>query len=142
MADPHDVSFALVQVSSDAGVTWTNIWGVTSRSATHGSENGARRRILGQVAPIVRVGDAVDTYSLSGLLDMTDTIQNALRDAKDDGTPVLVRFLPDGLGAGNPYEEQECMVTEYGDDTDAEGDFIECTFELEGSGVLDRGTLV
>lgn len=133
MPNPIDVQDAVIKVSAPppAVASFAVIANVSGWAGTHGTEGEARVRVFGRATPYVRAGDVVDTYSLSGLYDPADTNgQNILRTARDNGTTVLLQVLPNGTAG----YQQECRVTEYTDEGDADGEYVECSFELEAVG--------
>lgn len=129
-----DVADSIVQVSATSEGTYATIAELTAWDGTHGTEDIARRRVFGNTNAHVRLGEDTDTYSLSGLLDLSDTNgQNILRTARDNRTTVFLRVLPMGNTAADKGYTQECYVTEYTDSGDADGDYVECSFSLEGA---------
>lgn len=131
---PLDVQDSLVQVAATGAGPYATIMDVTNWDGNHGTEDIARRRVFGQASAYVRLGDETDTYNLSGLLSLTDTNgQNVLRTARDNRTTVFLRVLPSGNVEDELGYTQECYVTEYTDSGDAEGDYVECSFSLEGA---------
>lgn len=133
MPNPIDVQDSVIKVSlpPPAVASFATIQNVQGWNGTHGTEGGARTRVFGKATPYVRAGDLVDTYSLSGLYDPADTNgQNILRSARDNGTTVLLQVLPNGTAG----YQQECTVTEYTDSGDADGEYVECSFDLEAVG--------
>lgn len=129
----NDVTDSVVQVATSLAGTYATIADLTSWDGAHSTENVERRKVFGQAYPYTRIGDESDTYNLSGLLNLGDTAgQNILRTARDNRTSVWLRVLPEGLVAGDKGYTQECRVAEYTDAGDAEGDYVECSFSLEG----------
>lgn len=132
---PLDVSDVLVQVAAVEAGPFATIEDIQSYSGTHGTEEATRTRVFGKAQPHVRAGDDTDDYDLSGLYNPDDTGgQNVLRDARDNRTTVWLRVMPTGDTVGAAGYLQECNVTEYSDSGDADGDYIECAFSLEGVG--------
>lgn len=127
-----DVQGALVKVAAPSATpTFANIADVQSWTGTHGSEGETRTRVFGKTAPYVRAGENTDEYSLSGLYNPDDTGgQNILRTARDNKTTVLLQVLPNGVAG----YQQECNVTEYTDSGDADGEYVECSFDLVAVG--------
>lgn len=139
---PLDVSNVLVQVGAAEAGPYSTIEDVQSYSGTHGTEDATRTRVFGKVNPYVRAGDDTDTYDLSGLLNLTDTNgQNVLRDARDNRNTVWLRVMPTGDAVGEAGYVQECNVTEYTDSGDADGDYVEASFSLEGAGPKQNVTV-
>ena len=131
---PIDVQNSLVQVAAASEGPFATISDLDSWTGTHGSEDITRRRVFGAGDPHVRLGEDTDSYSLSGLLDLSDTNgQNILRTARDNRTTVFLRVLPEGNVEGDLGYTQECYVTEYEDSGTADGDYVECSFTLEGA---------
>lgn len=132
---PIDVSNSLVQVAAVEAGPFATIEDVTSWDGSHGTDAPTRTRVFGKPTPYVRAGDDTDTYDLSGLLNLDDTNgQNILRDARDNRTTVFLRVMPDGEAIGKKGYLQECNVTEYTDAGDADAEYVECSFSLEGAG--------
>lgn len=130
MGTPIDLQDTIIQVSAD-DATYANIANATGYSATHGTDGETRIRVFGAANPYVRAGELVDSYSIDGLYDPADTNgQNILRTARDNGTTVFLKVLPDGADG----YKQECRVLEYTDNGEAEGDYVECSFSLEATG--------
>lgn len=135
MPDPIDVQDSVIQIYTPAvGATpesYATIQNVQGWNGTHGTEGGARTRVFGRAQPYVRAGEIVDTYSLSGLYDPADTGgQNVLRSARDNGTTIILVVKPNGTTG----YRQECRVTEYTDSGDADGEYVEASFDLEAVG--------
>lgn len=133
MPTPIDLQDTVVKVSAPppAVASFATIANVRGYAATHGTEGEARVRVFAQAAPYVRAGTLVDSYDISGLYDPADTNgQNLLRTARDNGTTVLLQFLPNGVAG----YQQECRITEYTDSGDADGDYVECSFTAEATG--------
>ena len=138
MGTPIDLQDTIVQISA-LGVTYATIANVTGYSATHGQDGETRVRVFGLANAYIRAGDLTDSYDLSGLYDIADTDgQNVLRAARDAGTSVFVKVLPDG---GDGYL-QECNVMEYTDSGEADGEYVECSFSLEAIGTKSTATLI
>jgi len=132
---PLDVENVLVQVGEDQAGPFATIEDIESYDATHGTEAPARRRVFGRPNPYFRAGPDTDTYDLSGLLNLEDTAgQNPLRNSRDARVTVWLRVLPMGMDTGALGYLQECNVTEYTDNADADAEYVECSFSLEGVG--------
>lgn len=129
----NDVTNSRVFICTTVNGTYTEVNDITSWDGTHSTEDVQRRKVFGNPYPYVRLGDEADTYSLSGLLNLADTNgQNILRTARDNRTSVFLRVLPEGNDVGDLGYTQECRVSEYTDSGDVEGDYVECSFALEG----------
>lgn len=140
---PIDVSGVLVQIATAEAGPYATIQDVQSYGATHGTEDAARVRVFGKATPYLRAGDDVDDYDLSGLYNPDDTGgQNILRTARDNRTTVWLRIMPTGDTSGDKGYKQQCNVTEYSDSGDADGDYVECSFTLEGVGPKIAVTIV
>jgi hypothetical protein len=126
-----DVQDSLIKVGAAPAGPFATIEDMTSYSGTHGNEGEARRRVFGRVSPYVRAGANTDEYSLSGLYNPDDTGgQNVLRSARDNRTTVILQVLPNGVSG----YQQECNVTEYSENGDADGDYVEAAFSLTAVG--------
>lgn len=132
MPTPIDLQDTVVKVAAPGATpVFATIANVRGYNATHGTEGEARVRVFGQASPYVRAGTLTDSYSLNGLYDPADTGgQNVLRTARDNGTTVLLQVLPNGTAG----YQQECRVTEYTDSGDADGEYVEASFDLEAVG--------
>ena len=131
----RDVTDFGVFVAAAAIGPFARIADVVSAEATHGSEDVTRTRVFGRADPYVRTGDDTDEYSMDGLYNPDDTGgQNVLRTAKDANTTVFIAIVDDDTPAAEEGYIQECRVTEYTESADADGEYVECSFSLEGVG--------
>lgn len=132
MGTPIDLQDTVIKVAAPSATpAFANILNATGYSAEHGTDGETRVRVFGQATPYVRAGELVDSYSIDGLYDPADTTgQNILRTARDNGTNVLLKVLPNGTAG----YQQECRVLTYTDSGDADGEYVECSFSLEAVG--------
>lgn len=130
-----DVQDSVIQIYTPAAGTVpassATILDVTSYDATHGTEGETRTRVFGRADPYVRAGENTDEYSLSGLYNPADTGgQNVLRNSRDNKTTFYLQVLPDGVAG----YRQLVRCTSYSDNGDADGEYVECSFDLVAVG--------
>lgn len=131
--DPEDIH--LYVAATEAG-PYTELFEMTSQSLSAGSDSTVRTHTFGRSTPHVKAGDHTSSYSLSGLLNWDDAGQTILRDAYEDKTAVWFRrvFGDPPTTVGLHRTTEKCMVTEAPDSADADGDWVENGFTLEGFG--------
>lgn len=135
---PYSAELALVKISATEAGTYANVVDVTGFSWTHGREGTTITRVLGNANGYVKAGGKTNTYTIDGLLDLEDANgQNILETAYNNGTDVWVQFLVDPNAAVGDREgwAAQCKVTEYSGSVAADGEQVECSFSLEGTGV-------
>jgi hypothetical protein len=132
-----DVADAQIVIGAAATGPWALINDLTSYDADHGNEGESSVRVFGKATPYVKAGADTDEYSLEGLYNPDDTGgQNVLRTAKDNKTSVWLAVLHSVTTLPTVVEGylQECKVTRYNDNGAADGEYLECAFDLIGEG--------
>lgn len=98
-------------------------------SAVHGSEDPSETFVYGSDEPYTKAGENTDEYSADGLLNLADTDgQNVLRISRDEQQLIWVKVLQDGTNG----VMQKARTTEYQDNGEREGDFVLCSFTIQG----------
>lgn len=136
-----DVSDVILQVGPVGG-PYATIADLRSYDATHSQENDSKVRVFGQASPYVRAGDLIDAYNFSGLYNPEDTNgQNVLRSSRDNGTTMAIRIMPEGVDSGDDGYMQEVRCTEYAENAEADGDYVQCSFTLDAVGARTSVTI-
>lgn len=136
---PINSEFSLVRVATAAGGPYSTIQLLSSYTSTQSREGGSVTPVWGRTDPLRKSGRKVNSYDLEGLLDLSDTTgQNVLRTAYENDTVVFAQLLYNDVAtSGQPEGVQaECKVTEFSISGEGEGDYVTCSFTLEGTGVF------
>lgn len=132
-----DVSESNVYVSTSASGPFSALVDATGYALTSGSEGETTVRTFGG-GRYVRAGDDADTYSIDALFDRDG--QQIMRTAKKNKTSVWIAIIQDDTLASEEGFLQECKVTEFTIEAQADGDFVRASFSATGEGELTEIT--
>lgn len=128
-----DVSESNVYIGTSASGPFTALVDATGYALTSGSEGETTVRTFGG-GRYVRAGDDADTYSIEALFDRDG--QQTMRTAKLNKTNVWIAVIQDDTLGSEEGFLQECKVTEFTVEAQADGDFVRASFSATGEGDL------
>lgn len=138
---PHDAEVTLIKIGTAQAGPFVTVSDLNAHDWTHGREGVTRTRVYGKADAYVKGGAKTNTYTFSGLLDLTDTDgQNVLEDAYEDDDYVWAQLLhaPDAATGERTGILAQVKVTEYSGDGSADGEYVGVSFSLEGTGVTTK----
>lgn len=128
-----DVSESNVYIGTSSTGPFTALVDATGYALTSGSEGETTVRTFGG-GRYVRAGDDADTYSIDALFDREG--QQVMRAAKLNKTNVWIAVIQDDTIGSEEGFLQECKVTEFTVEAQADGDFVRASFSATGEGDL------
>lgn len=127
---------AEVHISTSENSGYECIEDATTYSSDEGAEDDEETFVFCSSVPYTAEGSDTNSLSITGLLNLDGTGQNALRSARRNNTTIWLRVLHDGERG----YQQEFRVARYSESADANGRFVEFSADFRAVGPMSALT--